>query len=101
MSRIYPIHSIRAKQLTDVDKMTHVAVPGSQRLFAAYADFIPEFAAFCAAVHREPLCCLRVNRNVDDQIAGGGLVYDVDVENFGVIDSRCGESGCAVEQLLA
>ncbi|MCZ6875225.1 MAG: RsmB/NOP family class I SAM-dependent RNA methyltransferase [bacterium] len=41
--------------------MTHVAVPGSQRLFAAYADFIPEFAAFCAAVHREPLCCLRVN----------------------------------------
>ncbi len=73
MLRVVHIDSTRAKQQTYVYEMTHVAVPGSQRLFAAYADFIPEFAAFCAAVHREPLCCLRVNtlRRTPDQVKTG------------------------------
>lgn len=33
----------------------------SHELFAAYADFIPDFAAFCTALQADPLCCLRVN----------------------------------------
>jgi tRNA (cytosine49-C5)-methyltransferase len=33
----------------------------SQAFFAAYADFIPDFPAFCAALHTLPVCCLRVN----------------------------------------
>lgn len=42
-------------------------------VFAAYADFIPDFQAFCAAVHREPLCCLRVNtlRRTPEQVTAG------------------------------
>jgi NOL1/NOP2/sun family putative RNA methylase len=33
----------------------------NQAFFAAYADFIPDFPAFCAALHTRPVCCLRVN----------------------------------------
>jgi NOL1/NOP2/sun family putative RNA methylase len=33
----------------------------SQTFFAAYADFIPDFQAFCATLHTPPLACLRVN----------------------------------------
>jgi NOL1/NOP2/sun family putative RNA methylase len=36
-------------------------MPSSHELFAAYADFIPDFAAFVAALQRDPPCCLRVN----------------------------------------
>ena len=33
----------------------------SAEFFAAYADIIPDFAAFCSALHTTPPCCLRVN----------------------------------------
>ena len=33
----------------------------SHRWFAAYADFIPQFGTFCAALYTPPACCLRVN----------------------------------------
>lgn len=33
----------------------------SAEFFAAYADFIPEFPAFCASLSTEPVCCLCVN----------------------------------------
>ena len=36
-------------------------MPRSDELFAAYAAFIPDFPAFCAALQTEPTCCLRVN----------------------------------------
>jgi NOL1/NOP2/sun family putative RNA methylase len=73
MLGVYPIDSTRAKQQTDVHDMTHEAMSGSQRCFAAYADFIPDFAAFCSALHREALCCLRVNtlRRTPDQVKAG------------------------------
>ncbi|MGQ4809033.1 hypothetical protein NKDENANG_02429 [Candidatus Entotheonellaceae bacterium PAL068K] len=32
----------------------------SQTYFATYADFIPEFSAFCEALYATPICCLRV-----------------------------------------
>lgn len=49
------------------------SVPGSRRYFAAYADFIPDFAAFCRALHHEALCCLRVNtlRRTPAQVKAG------------------------------
>jgi NOL1/NOP2/sun family putative RNA methylase len=36
-------------------------MPESHEFFAAYADFIPAFPAFCEAVHTKPPCCVRVN----------------------------------------
>lgn len=53
--------------------MTHMTVPESQQRFTAYADFIPDFQAFCAAMHREPVCCLRVNtlRRTPEQVTAG------------------------------
>ncbi len=36
-------------------------MPSCRDLFAAYADFIPDFGAFCTSVQVEPTCCLRVN----------------------------------------
>ena len=36
-------------------------MPSSHDLFAAYAEFIPDFTAFCAALQTAPTCCLRVN----------------------------------------
>jgi tRNA (cytosine49-C5)-methyltransferase len=36
-------------------------MPSCHDLFAAYADFIPDFSTFCASVQTEPICCLRVN----------------------------------------
>jgi NOL1/NOP2/sun family putative RNA methylase len=36
-------------------------MPLSHELFATYADFVPDFPAFCAALQSEPTCCLRVN----------------------------------------
>ena len=36
-------------------------MPSCHDLFAAYADFIPEFSAFCSSVQTEPGCCVRVN----------------------------------------
>jgi NOL1/NOP2/sun family putative RNA methylase len=36
-------------------------MPSHHELFAAYADFIPDFTAFCMALQADPLCCLRVN----------------------------------------
>src|SRR5919109_1510167 len=36
-------------------------MPSSHEMFAAYAEFIPEFSAFCAALQTTLPCCLRVN----------------------------------------
>jgi tRNA (cytosine49-C5)-methyltransferase len=33
----------------------------SAEFFASYADIIPDFPAFCLALHTTPPCCLRVN----------------------------------------
>jgi tRNA (cytosine49-C5)-methyltransferase len=42
--------------------LKEVVMPSSRHeMFAAYADFIPAFPAFCAALQTTPLCCLRVN----------------------------------------
>lgn len=50
-----------------------MTVSESQQRFAAYADFIPDLQAFCAALHREPRCCLRVNtlRRTPEQVTAG------------------------------
>ena len=36
-------------------------MPSCQNLFAAYTAFIPDFDAFCASLHTEPVACLRIN----------------------------------------
>src|SRR4029450_9350433 len=45
----------------NADLQSGCAMLCSQAFFAAYADFIPDFPAFCAALHTRPVCCLRVN----------------------------------------
>ena len=67
-----------------------------ETVFAPYAAFIPDFAAFCAALQAPRTCCLRVNTLRATPEAVRALLVN---QGYNVTPSPCAEELLLVEQL--